>query len=213
MSRPLFLNCAFPKTALVAAGLTVSCAFALDTPGKSFWTASGGISSLSFQEKEALQNEDTDFEKNAQSGSASILSLNLTRQIPFDSNQSVFIRGMTPAFTGESRLFLAGGGYSYFFGDTIISDTEITLGEGKITVQPGFRYYVGVQSDVGYLFYTSETARKTDLVFELGGHAGALYRWRDKMDIHAQVEFSQGIGSVANTTNLRYFLGLGFQLF
>lgn len=180
--------------------------------GKSFWTADVGMNSISYQENPFLNSSDSTFKKVASSGSAGVIVGQLAYVKPIKRRQALSFRGMVPLMDPKNRMFSFGSGYSYYFGESLISDILIEIGGGSVSVSPGFRYYVGAQSDLSYLFYTSESAKRTDFLFQLGGHGGMLYRWKN-FDLKAHFEYAKGFGSVVSTSEMRILFGISHQLF
>ena len=187
--------------------------FASINISNSYWTGDLGMNSVSYQENVFLNSTDSTFKKLPSSGSAGIIVGQLGYVKPIKQRQAISFRGLVPLMDPNNRMFTVGSGYSFFFGDSLISDIKVEIGGGTVTVEPGFRYYVGAQADLSYLFYTSETAKRTDFLFQAGGHAGALYRWKKGIDLKAHFEYAKGFGSVVSTTEMRILLGVSHHLF
>lgn len=193
--------------------LFIICTHAKELP-KPFVSTSIGMNNVTYTELQSTltDSDGTSQQKTQLNGSASIISLEISYTRPFKNNQAIFIRGITPLIGNENRMFSGGGGYQYYFGDSIVSDIEIESVDGSfIHFEPGLRYYISGNVDVSYLFYTGKTAKKTDLIFQLGPGAGVLYRWKDKIDIKAQAEYGIGFGSVVTTTSMRLLAGITMQ--
>lgn len=181
---------------------------------KPFLSTSFGMNNVTYTElQSSLQDSDGVTQAKTQlNGSASIMSLEVAYTHPIKTNQALFLRGITPLIGNENRMFSGGGGYQYFFGDALISDVEIESVDGSfVHFAPGFRYFASAHLDVSYLFYTGKSAKKTDLIFQIGPGAGVLYRWKERIDIKAQAEYAMGYGSVVTTTSIKILAGLTMQ--
>lgn len=189
-------------------------AFSASHPN-SYWSANLGMNNVTFTEIQSTL-VDSDGESSTKSqlnGSASIMSLELSFTKPLNNKNAVMARGIAPLIGSDNRMFSGGIGYLYFFGDSIISDIEIETPDGSfIHFEPGMRFFAGATSDVSYLFYTGRTAKKTDLIFNIGPMGGLLYRYKNNIDIKAQGEYAIGYGSVVTTSTMRMFIGITYQL-
>ncbi|MGI4993825.1 hypothetical protein ACRXCV_14390 [Halobacteriovorax sp. GFR7] len=188
-----------------------SLALTKPTPYYSFGL---GVSNISYNEAESNLKDESgnNAKKTPISGSAMVITLMGDYTIPFKTNQAVSVRGVIPLLASTGRIFSLGAAYQYYFGNKAASDIEIKSSDGVyIKFSPKFRYYAGAATDVSYLFYTSETAKKTDLIFHVGPTGGMLYRWKDNIDIKLEADFQIGFGSVVSTTNIKVQSGLTYQ--
>lgn len=183
--------------------------FANTTPTP-FYSFSLGIASVSYAEAESdIQTEN---KKTPISGSAMVIGAMVDYTIPLKINQALAIKGTIPLMSSTGRIFSIGSAYQYYFGGKAVSDIEVRNIDGSyIKFSPGFRYYAGATADVSYLYYTSETAKKTDVLFQLGPTGGILYRWKDNIDIKAEADFQIGFGSIVTTTTMKIIGGLTYK--
>ncbi|MCB9060673.1 MAG: hypothetical protein H6622_04045 [Halobacteriovoraceae bacterium] len=176
------------------------------------FSSSLGLVNISFAENQStLTNEDATTTTAAQ-GNNSNIALNVNYNIPLNLNGSVFSQATVPVVTNDgSGLFTVGAGYNYFI-SSVSGRSKVIDPNVKLSLTPDIRYYIGGQLNLGYLIYVSETARKSDVLIELGIQAGIIYNFKKSLAIKAEAMMGRGIGVSTATTNTKFFAGISIDL-
>lgn len=160
---------------------------------------------VSFAEnKSSLESTDATTTSSAPgSGAVSIIALNFSLEHPRSPSSSYFFSGTFPLIAaGGNSAFYAGGGMNFYF-NSLSSKIKTNQDGTKMTINPTLRYYAGFHGNLGYLVYSTETQRKSDMLFELGGQGGMLYNIKPKWSIKGEVDVSKGTGVATSTTAIK----------
>lgn len=96
---------------------------------------------------------------------------------------------------GTTYLSLGGGAEFYFGGNA--SRYKLTNTTTTLVVNPTFRYYLGVEGNLAYIAYLTETAKKNDTLLEIGFLAGLSYSF-GSWTLKPHLSYARGTG--VNTT-------------
>lgn len=170
-----------------------------------------GMVNVSFTESEStLASEEGEETEEAGSGSSAVISLDLTYNRPLDERKDFFARLIVPFMTSTgSGLVLGSGGMNYYFSG-LSSDIKSEDPNVQVRISPDMRYYVGGELGFGYLIYTTESAKKSDILLNIGGHGGVLYSFRDHWSIKGELGIGKGVGTKVSTTMMKVFFGLSY---
>lgn len=198
----------FKKITLCILGLLVNDNCLAKKELANYYSASIGMVNISFAESDSTLAGDEDEEDAPPgSGSASVMSMELSYHVPTSLKKEFFFRTLIPFQpTTGNALILGGAGMNYFINgqsSAVQTDNE----DIEIRIMPKFRYYVGGQISFGYLVYNTETAKKSDILMELGAQGGAIYAWNEHWGIKGEAGFGRGIGTKVATTGIRIMLG------
>lgn len=94
-----------------------------------------------------------------------------------------------------------------FFINSLSSKVSYTGSGTNLKITPTLRYFWGFQGGLGYLTYSTETAKKSDLLFEIGLLGGIIYRISQKWGIRGQLDVARGTGVTTSTFNTKFMLG------
>ncbi len=177
-----------------------------------YFSSSLGMINMSFQEGETPissldPDEDEIIPRLQDSGTSSVLSMELSYHVPISAKMDYFGKLVLPIqlSSGDSYVY-GGGGMNYFFGG-LSSELSAENQTVRIRMTPRLRYYAGGQVGLGYLVYLTETAKKTDMVLDVSAHGGGIYSFRGRWGIKGEVGYGMGFGTNISTTGLRIFVG------
>lgn len=170
-----------------------------------------GMVNVSFTESQsALESEEGEEAEEAGSGSSAVISLDMTYNRPLDDKKEIYVRGIVPFMPSTGAgLILGGGGMNYYF-NGLSSDVKRDDGSVSLRISPSMRYYVGGELGFGYLIYTTESAKKSDLLLNIGGHGGMTYTFRDNWSFKGELGIGKGMGTKVSTTMMKVMLGLSY---
>ncbi len=145
-------------------------------------------------------------------GAVAALPLSFTYEMYLDTKRSFFAQGIVPlvSSTPDSYFFI-GGGFNFYFMSigtkAVFKDRDVEL-----RLIPNWRYYWGFNGGIGYLIYTTEVKKKSDLLAELGLHTGALYSLGEIWGLKVEGGISRGQGVSTAATSIRILLGATYYL-
>lgn len=170
-----------------------------------------GMVNVSFTESpSALESEEGEEAEEAGSGSSAVISLDMTYNRPLDDKKEIYARGIVPFMPSTGAgLILGGGGMNYYF-NGLSADVKRDDESVRLRISPSMRYYVGAELGFGYLIYTTESAKKSDLLLNIGGHGGMTYAFRDNWSFKGELGIGKGMGTKVSTTMMRVMLGLSY---
>lgn len=177
--------------------------------------ASVGMVNSSYTENPSAldpSEDDPNGERTASSGTISTIALNAQYEFFQNSDYSYFANAVVPIVGSSSdRLFLAGlGANFYLFAPS--SKGVFKEQENMMLVIPRWRYYWGVDAAIGYMVYTTKTAVKSDLLFDLGAHVGVNHSFNDQYALKVELGLSRGTGVATTTLNIKGFVGVTYYM-
>lgn len=141
------------------------------------------------------------------SNSATALPIALSYEYFSTQKRSYFISGIAPLMASTpDRIFSINGGVNFYFNKT---GTIVHFSNDQLTFfsAPTFRYYAGANAGTTYLIYNTLSKKKSDIVFDLGGQAGAIYTYNPQWGIKGELGFDRGIGALVSTTTIKILIG------
>ncbi len=173
-----------------------------------------GMISSSFSENPSAVESDSDINESeaAASGSVSQIALDATYSFKNYQTRSYYARAVVPLLpSGGGGNFFGAVGANFFL-SSVSSKYSYKIGNIDMVSVPKIRYYWGTQLGVGYLIYTTETAEKSDVFFELDLHAGLKYAVLKKYNLSVEAGFGRGTGVATTTMNMKILFGLSYFL-
>lgn len=146
------------------------------------------------------------------SGSASALPLAASWEYYVSPKRAYVVNASVPlvATSGDRYFFIGGGMNFYFYSISSKADYKDEVVDLKIV--PIWRYYWGIDAGIGYLIYSTELQKKSDLVAELGGHLGIIYNINRNYGVKVEAGYSKGNGVVTSTSNIKLLIGMTYYL-
>ena len=173
--------------------------------------------SISITESEsALKSTDTTVEVDESDESTAEAASVTVFEFNYDffqtENRAFFFKGVVPLISsGGSSAFLGAAGANWFFNGAPSVFSYNNLGS-TVYLIPKFRYYIGGSLGVGYLVYDTESAKKTDIYFDLGFHGGLMYNFGKRWGMRAEAGMGRGTGVTTNSMGMKVFVGSSYYL-
>lgn len=195
---------------LILSGLLLLDSARAESDYSKYISTSLGMVNVSFAESDTVLSSSEDDDGAATkpgSGSASIMSFDMSYHVPTSAKREWFARMIIPFQPSSGNALVYGGfGMNHFFNgqssDVMSNDSEV-----DVRITPKFRYYAGGQVGFGYLIYVTESAKKTDILMELGAQAGTIYAWKERWGIKGELSIGRGVGTKVSTTSMRMIVG------
>lgn len=193
--------------------LICSSSFAQEFSGLTSYSI--GMVNISVTENESsLESTDTsvttDDSSTSTAKSVSAISFNMNYEFSFEQKRSYFVKATVPMMTSDGAgLFLGGVGFNMYLND-LGSIFKTNIGGSEIVMVPKLRYWWGANTGIGYLVYNTESAKKSDVIFDLSVHGGAAYSFGEKWGMKGEAVIGRGTGVATTTMNIRIFFGLTY---
>ena len=113
--------------------------------------------------------------------------------------------------SNPGRYFNAVAAANFYFSQ-IGSEATVSDYNFELKIKPKLRYYAGPVLGVGYLVYDTQSATKTDVLFEIGGQGGILYSIGPVWGLKAEVGFSRAVGVLVSASVIKILLGTTYTL-
>ena len=173
-----------------------------------------GMLSTSFTENPSAIEADSDINdaEEAASGSVSQIALDATYSFKNYKTRSYYARAVVPLLpSGGGGNFFGAVGVNFFL-SSVSSKYSFKMGNTEMVSTPKLRYYWGTQLGVGYLIYTTETAEKSDVYFELDLHAGLKYAILKKYNLSLEAGIGRATGVATTSMNMKILVGMSYFL-
>lgn len=153
-------------------------------------------------------------EESAEAAAAAVSAISLQVNWEFKSEltKSYYVSGVLPMMSAEGTgVYSAVVGINWYFGD-IGTKYTYTNGGQTMTITPSSKYYWGAFVGPGYVVYNTESAKFTDIFFDLGVNLGGFWRWGKDRGIRAEATVGRATG--INTTGIKmgFFVGISQYL-
>lgn len=169
-------------------------------------TASLGMISVNYTETDEGIGGDE-----AANGSNSFLSVDVDYQFYSEEERSYYVRAYAPFFSSSGAgYFGANIGMNFYF-NSFSSKLKTKLKGDTLSYDPKMRYFWGGEAGAGYLVYLTDSAKKGDVLAELGGHGGMIYNINKDYGIRGKLSFSQGIGGEVTAMIMKIFFGFNIN--
>jgi len=145
-------------------------------------------------------------------GTVSQITLDATYRFWHEVSRSFYTRATVPLLPSGGGGYFFGALGSNFFIKSSSSKYSYKVGNIEVVSIPEMRYYWGIQLGIAYLIYTTETAEKSDIFFELELHGGLIYNINDTYGITAELGMGRGTGVATSTMNMKALVGLSYFL-
>lgn len=172
-------------------------------------TYSVGMVNASYTESaSALQGENV---QEAASGSIASISGNINWKFKPGLDKSYYTSVTFPLLPNTLGTYLgAHTGVEFYFGDKSGSRMKLHNSGTTIKLKPGNVFFWGFEGGLGYLVYSTESSKKTDMLLDLGLFTGMNYSVNEKWNFRIQAGFDRGTGVATATTIMKFFGGLTY---
>ena len=164
-----------------------------------------GIVIVNYAENEkSIEGENV---SEAASGSISTINASISYKIPSGLRRAFSVTGSVPLLPSSEGSYLSlQGGYEFYFTD-LGSELELYNSGTSLKVSPRLRYYAAAELGAGFLTYNTLSATKTDILFEMGGSGGLMYKVSKKINLKTSVGVYRGTGVVTSGFIIKAFVG------
>ena len=138
------------------------------------------------------------------------LSMNYSFLIKKKSSLGAFV--VVPLVVAEGTSFFMGGLRYRSFLYSLSSGFNYAQKGITFHIIPRLRYYVGGSFSGGYLIYNTESAKKSDVSFNLGLEGGLMYQWNQKYSIDINIAMVKRTGIITTGMGMNIFLGMGITI-
>lgn len=153
-----------------------------------------------------VQAEDSSAE--AASAAVSTISFKLDWEFQNSGKKSYFLSTIIPVMTSQGTGVYSGSvGMNFYFGDLGTKYT-FSLNGKTMTFIPKTRYYWGFFTGPGYVVYNTESAKYTDVFFDLGLHLGGIWAWGKDKGYKAEAGLSRATGINTSGIKMNLFFGI-----
>ncbi len=163
-----------------------------------------GVANVSFTENQSTLSGPNISE--AASGSISSMNALLHYRFKNDSPRSWFVQTNIPIMSGSTGNYLSGGGGIEFTWGEVSAKSILKDSTTSLVVYPITRYFLGVETNIAYIAYLTETAKKSDTLLEIGGYGG-ISRKIGKYYLRAQAGVDRGVGINTSTLGIKALFG------
>ena len=143
----------------------------------------------------------------AVAASAAVTSFDVNYEFLIYPKKAFFVSATVPLSSSDgSGIFIGAIGANFYLNSmaTVFSFNEKGT---NIVITPKFRYYWGGSTGIGYVVYNTVSAKKSDVFFSLGLHAGAVYNFKKAWGVRAEAGVARATGVATSGFGIRYFLG------
>ncbi len=168
-----------------------------------------GYNQVSFDEKEtSIEFDDNDLKRPAESGSLSVISLNASYGLINFTNQTLFVNGVFPLInSGDENYYQGSVSIKHYF-KNLNTIKNYDFPDGNLTISPRLRYYLGLETGIAYMVYTTTNAKKDDTSFLLRALGGASYMFTQKMGVDVEAGYGRATGSITSSSLINGSLSL-----
>lgn len=146
------------------------------------------------------------------SGSVMSISGNVNWKFKPGLERSYYLSGTFPLVPNpQGSYFGAHVGMESYFGKTG-SRMRLNNSGTTLKLKPGNNFFWGLEGGVGYLAYTTESAKKTDILLDLGALVGMNYIYSDNWQFRMSAGFARGTGVVTTVMEMKVFAGVTYIL-
>ncbi len=174
----------------------------------------GSISSSFSENPDKLQSTDGTQSSavSAYSGTSSSIPLDICYEYFPNLKRSYFARASGPIFASTSDRYFSGTfGLNFYFVE-VGAQTKVSDFNFEMKITPKIRYYAGPSIGIGYLVYSTKSATKNDMMFEVGGQAGLIYTLNEKWSLHGELGAARAIGVLVSSTVIKILLGTTYSI-
>ena len=176
-------------------------------------TANFGLVNFNLTENAStLSGDDTDAVSKGGTSSSSVFSFDLLYEFQNYSSYSLYAKATGPLISSDnSGYFLGALGINKYFNSlsTLFSFSDKGT---RMSILPSFRYYIGAAFGVGFMVYNLESAKKSDVVFDIDLHGGLCYMFGERWGIRTELGVSKGTGIATSSYVIKALVGINMIL-
>ncbi|MFG1499834.1 hypothetical protein ABMA70_06440 [Halobacteriovorax sp. XZX-3] len=148
----------------------------------------------------------------AAAAAVSAISIQVNWEFKSELKKSYYISGVLPMMSAEGTgVYSTTIGMNWYFGDIGTKYTYTSNGQ-NLTITPTSKYYWGAFVGPGYVIYNTESAKYSDIFFDLGVNLGGGWRWGKNRTIKAEAAVSRATGIKTTGIKMGVFVGISQYL-
>ena len=176
-------------------------------------TANFGLVNFNLTENaSSLTGDDDSAVSEGGTSSSSVFSFDLLYEFQNYASHSLFVKATGPLLSSDnSGYFLGSIGVNKYFNSLSTLFTFSDEGS-RLIIKPKLRYYLGAGFGVGFLVYNLESAKKSDVVFDIDLHGGLCYMFGKNWGLRTEVGVSKGTGIATSSFIIKGLVGINMFL-
>lgn len=164
-----------------------------------------GMVSASYTETEsALEGEN---KTDPATGAVSSLAAGVHWKFSSSEKKSYYLTSTFPLMSGDGSSYFSMGGGVEFYLTPLGSRIGMENMGTTIKLSPKLTYFWGIETGLSFLVYLTETAKKSDLLFDIGAIGGGHYAINDKLIFKGSLAVMKGTGVSTNTITIKILMG------
>jgi len=140
------------------------------------------------------------------SGSVSSVVLDVAYEFYTSSSFSYSVVGFVPVVGSGSQRILQGGLSANWYFQSLSSKGVFIDDSSTMQFKPTWSYYVGLTTAADYLVYSTTTAQKNDVFFNLAAQVGVRHAFTEDWGGKVEASIGRGIGIETSSINMRFVL-------
>ena len=146
------------------------------------------------------------------SGSVMSISGSVNWKFKPGMERSYYLNGTFPLIPNpQGSYFGVHLGMESYFG-SMGSRLRLNNAGTTLRLKPGNNYFWAIEGGVGYLAYSTVSAKKTDLLLDIGGLLGMNYKYNEKWQLRMTAGLGRGTGVVTTVMEMKLFAGVTYIL-
>jgi hypothetical protein len=147
----------------------------------------------------------------ASSGSISSISGQINYKFAPGLERSSYFSGTFPLLPNPTgSYFGAHFGSEFYFGTSSGSKVNYSHSGTSIKLKPKNLFFWSLEGGLGYLVYNTVTAKKTDILLDLGANLGMLYTFSERVRLRGTLGMTRGTGVATTTMEMKAFAGVTY---
>lgn len=103
-------------------------------------------------------------------------------------------------------------GAEFYFGTSSGSKISFSNAGSSVKLKPKNLYFWSLEGGLGYLIYSTETAKKTDMLLDIGANVGMLYTMSESWRLRGTIGMTRGTGITTTTMEMKAFFGVTYYV-
>lgn len=151
-------------------------------------------------------------ESEAASAAVSATSFSATYEFLQSRKRSFVAQAIVPLMSPDGTGVFQGNIGVNFYLNPLSSKFTVIESGSQLVIKPKLRYFWGASTGIGYLVYTTESAKKSDVFFDLSLHGGGSYTFSNNWGVQGLVSLGRATGSATTSIATKVFLGATYFL-
>ncbi len=141
-----------------------------------------------------------------------VISMDLVYEFDNYTKKTYFIKVTAPLLAADGSGYFLGALGVNFYMNSLSGLFSFTDDGTNLILTPSMRYYWGIATGLGFLVYNTETAKKSDLIFDIQLHGGGILNFKKDWGLRGELGISKGTGVATSTMGIKIFMGINYYL-